>query len=50
MAAGTTLTYNGIAAGSGALSKIDTGTLILGGENAYSGSTTISGHLIDCRQ
>ena len=42
MAGGTTLTYNGIAAGTGSLTKIDTGTLILGGTNTYSGTTTIS--------
>ncbi len=42
VAGGTTLTYNGIAAGTGSLTKIDTGTLILGGTNTYSGTTTIS--------
>src|SRR5208337_2625764 len=41
-ASGTTLTYSGIAAGSGKLTKIDTGTLVLGGANTYSGVTTIS--------
>ena len=41
-ASGTTLTYNGIAAGAGALTKIDTGTLVLGGANTYIGGTTVS--------
>jgi len=40
---GTTLTYSGILAGAGGLSKTDAGTLVLGGFNTYSGVTTISG-------
>ena len=42
VASGTTLTYSGIAASSGMLTKIDTGTLVLGGANTYSGVTTVS--------
>ena len=42
VAGGTTLTYNGIAAGAGSLTLIDNGTLLLGGANTYSGTTTIS--------
>jgi autotransporter-associated beta strand protein len=40
---GSTLTYNGIIAGSGAhqLNKIAAGTLVLGGANTYSGNTLI---------
>ena len=40
---GTTLTYGGIMAGSGTLTKVDSGTLTLSGVNTYSGSTTITG-------
>ncbi|OAI47894.1 hypothetical protein AYO45_05505, partial [Gammaproteobacteria bacterium SCGC AG-212-F23] len=38
----TTLTYNGIIAGSGALTKAGTGILVMGGTNTYSGATNIN--------
>ncbi len=44
----TTLTYDGIAAGVGALTKLDDGTLVLGGANVYtSGTTVVAGTIID---
>ena len=43
---GRTLTYNGIIAnngtGSGALDKVDAGSLVLGGANTYSGGTALT--------
>ncbi len=38
----TTLSYGGIIADSGALTKLGTGLLVLSGTNTYAGSTTIS--------
>ena len=47
VASGTTLTYNGIIANvsgqTGALTKTDSGTLVLGGNSTFTGTTTISG-------
>jgi autotransporter-associated beta strand protein len=42
VAGGTTLTMNGVISGTGALAKIDTGTLLLTGSNTYAGGTTIT--------
>src|SRR5207302_7682129 len=40
---GTSTAYNGIIAGSGGLTKEGAGTLTLGGNNSYSGITSITG-------
>jgi len=48
-AANTTLTYNGIMAGTNALTKSGTGTLVLGGLNTYSGTTEVSAGVLNLR-
>jgi filamentous hemagglutinin family protein len=44
---GTTLTYAGVVAGTSALTKQGTGTLVLAGSNTYSGLTTVSAGVLD---
>lgn len=45
-AASTILTYNGIIAGTGSLTKANSGTLVLGGANTYTGPTTLNGGIL----
>jgi len=42
-----TLTYGGIIAGTGSLTKTDTGTLVLDGANTFTGDTTISAGVLE---
>ncbi|MEO5712092.1 MAG: autotransporter-associated beta strand repeat-containing protein [Luteolibacter sp.] len=42
VAAGTTLAYGGIAAGTGSLTKNGAGTLVLSGVNSYTGATEVN--------
>jgi len=44
---GTTLAWSGIISGGGALVKSGTGTLSLSGNNAYTGTTTVSAGLLE---
>lgn len=46
---GVTLEYNGIIAGTGSLSKLQDGTLVLGGPNTYSGATNIVAGVLNIR-
>ena len=41
IAVGTTLTMNGVVSGTGDLDKVDSGTLVLGGVNVYTGGTSV---------
>lgn len=43
---GTTLTWSGVASGTGSLVKAGDGTLILSGTNTYGGSTTVSSGIL----
>ena len=45
--ADTTLSWGGVVSGSGALVKSGTGTLSLSGNNAYTGTTTVSAGLLE---
>jgi autotransporter-associated beta strand protein len=44
---GNTVTYNGIAAGSGAFTKSGAGALALGGNNTMTGAANVTGGLLD---